>query len=343
MSWVDEIRKLQIALEVSGFKKRIDDLEQRQISWVGAGGSRVRSVNGFGPDDQGNISIPSSEGVTSITGTLNQVIVSSPTGSVTLSLPQDIATTSSPTFDGLTVTSSGASITGNSSVAGTLTVSSTLTASNGFAVTAGSSTFSSLSGTGDRLAVLDTSGVLERSDLDPSSLTTGSGTTNYTARWTGSSTLGAGIIQDDGVGVSIGTVPSTNGTFAIRRATAGSVIAVRNSTDSETVFGVNHTGSTGAGTTPRSNIRTVIRGASSASLNTSLRVENSSGTATFVIRDDGGFAFFGGSVGLAQTGWNPTNVTTDRTFDANSTNIDELADVLGTLINDLKAKGIISS
>jgi hypothetical protein len=41
-------------------------------------------------------------GVTSITGTTNQVIASSPTGAVTLSLPQDIATTSGPTFASVT-------------------------------------------------------------------------------------------------------------------------------------------------------------------------------------------------------------------------------------------------
>lgn len=39
-------------------------------------------------------------GVTSITGTANQVIASASTGAVTLSLPQDIATTSQPTFAG---------------------------------------------------------------------------------------------------------------------------------------------------------------------------------------------------------------------------------------------------
>lgn len=37
-----------------------------------------------------------------------------------------------------------------------------------------------------------------------------------------------------------------------------------------------------------------------------------------------------------------SNVTTDRTFDANSYTTDELADVLGTLITDLKAVGIIA-
>lgn len=41
-------------------------------------------------------------GVTSLTGTADQVAVSASTGSVTLSLPQNIATTSSPTFAGVT-------------------------------------------------------------------------------------------------------------------------------------------------------------------------------------------------------------------------------------------------
>jgi len=43
-------------------------------------------------------------GVASIIGTANQVIASTPTGDVTLSLPQSIATTSTPTFAGLGAT-----------------------------------------------------------------------------------------------------------------------------------------------------------------------------------------------------------------------------------------------
>ena len=42
--------------------------------------------------------------VSSITGTANQVVASVSTGAVTLSLPQSIATTSSPTFGGITLT-----------------------------------------------------------------------------------------------------------------------------------------------------------------------------------------------------------------------------------------------
>lgn len=44
---------------------------------------------------------------------------------------------------------------------------------------------------------------------------------------------------------------------------------------------------------------------------------------------------------LAQT-YNATNVTSDRAFDANATTVDELADVLGTLISDLRALGLVS-
>ena len=42
-------------------------------------------------------------GVTSLTGTTNQVVVDQSTGGVTLSLPQDIHTDATPTFDGLTL------------------------------------------------------------------------------------------------------------------------------------------------------------------------------------------------------------------------------------------------
>lgn len=39
--------------------------------------------------------------------------------------------------------------------------------------------------------------------------------------------------------------------------------------------------------------------------------------------------------------WAPANYVTDRVFDANSTSLDEVADVLGTLINELKTTGVL--
>lgn len=43
----------------------------------------------------------------------------------------------------------------------------------------------------------------------------------------------------------------------------------------------------------------------------------------------------------ASSAYTPTNVTTDRSYDANATTLDEIADVVGTMIADLQAKGIL--
>jgi hypothetical protein len=57
--------------------------------------------------------------VTSITGTANQIIASSPTGAITLSTPQDIATTSNPTFAGATLGNVTVGIVDNNTIATT--------------------------------------------------------------------------------------------------------------------------------------------------------------------------------------------------------------------------------
>ena len=45
----------------------------------------------------------------------------------------------------------------------------------------------------------------------------------------------------------------------------------------------------------------------------------------------------------AQTGWAITNLTLDRTFDCNGGDIAIVSDVLGQLVTDLIAKGILSA
>jgi hypothetical protein len=77
-------------------------------------------------DGAGNLSFASAASigvVTSITGTANQVIASSPTGAVTLSLPQDIATTSNVTFGDVAV--NGGDITTTSLTANIFTTTAT--------------------------------------------------------------------------------------------------------------------------------------------------------------------------------------------------------------------------
>ena len=66
------------------------------------------------------------------------------------------------------------------------------------------------------------------------------------------------------------------------------------------------------------------------------------------VRIDGLFEHTGTLVGLYGTtpavqspAYTPTNVSTDRAFDANATTVDELADVLGTLIADLQSRGFV--
>ena len=41
------------------------------------------------------------------------------------------------------------------------------------------------------------------------------------------------------------------------------------------------------------------------------------------------------------TGWQVTNVTTDTVLDANSTSTAELADVVGTLVTQMKNRGLL--
>ena len=51
--------------------------------------------------------------------------------------------------------------------------------------------------------------------------------------------------------------------------------------------------------------------------------------------------FFGNTPVVRVAAYTPTNVVADRSYDANSTTIDELADVLGTLIADLQSYGLL--
>ena len=51
--------------------------------------------------------------------------------------------------------------------------------------------------------------------------------------------------------------------------------------------------------------------------------------------------FFGTAVASRPSAYTPTNVTTDRSFDADLVLITELADVVGTLISDLQSLGLL--
>jgi hypothetical protein len=68
----------------------------------------------------------------------------------------------------------------------------------------------------------------------------------------------------------------------------------------------------------------------------------SNGVITADLAHSGAHAGFFGTTPIVQPdAYTPSNVTPDRSFDANATSIDEIADVLGTLIADLKAYGLL--
>ena len=92
----------------------------------------ILTVNGSDELTYNGTVIGVATGVTSITGTANQVIASASTGSVTLSLPQDIATTSTPSFLGLTLSGPPANRAVILNGANTLAASATTSTELGF-------------------------------------------------------------------------------------------------------------------------------------------------------------------------------------------------------------------
>lgn len=64
---------------------------------------------------------------------------------------------------------------------------------------------------------------------------------------------------------------------------------------------------------------------------------------TATLQDASGTIAFLSDISTYETGqtYTETNVTTDRAYDANSTSLDELADVVGTLLSDLRSVNII--
>lgn len=137
--------------------------------------------------------------------------------------------------------------------------------------------------------------------------------------------------------VELGGTPSNNGVIRVLSASFGTVdIQALNAH-----FPVNVGIGRGTGTfSPAGRLH--VKGAGTGTT-IIMRLENSSSIARFIVRDDGAFSFNSAPTAV-ETGWTTfTNLTTDRTCDANATTVEELADILGTLIEALKNKGIISA
>ena len=82
---------------------------------------------------------------------------------------------------------------------------------------------------------------------------------------------------------------------------------------------------------------------SGGTLNYAARFTGSAGVRIDGILEHTGtlLGFYGSTPVVQAAAYTPTNVTPDRAYDANATSLDEVADVLGTLIADLQLLGLI--
>jgi hypothetical protein len=188
---------------------------------------------------------------------------------------------------------------------------------------AGTVSVNSLAGTGSRFVLADASGNLSAATSIGTGIVTGTGTTNYLARWTSASTLGTGATQDDGTNVGIGVAPGTfklnvNGDvhankFVVQNATDGTnAKGIWMWTNSDANWGIymgtagagkslaNGTATTGAGGAASHAIR--IRTYNDAA--NSFIYENSAEQVNFSVRASDGLGFFRGNVGVGGVGTN---------------------------------------
>jgi hypothetical protein len=182
-------------------------------AFIKSGGTSSQFLKADGSIDT-NTYLTSATGVSSITGTANQVIASAATGAVTLSLPQNIHTAATPTFAGVYTT--GNVGVGDATPASLLTVGSgdlfQVNSSGAIAAAAGITTSGTVTlstapttsaGTYTILTRNSSTGVVE--SVASTTYAAGSGLSNYVARWTGTNTLSYGLIYDDGSNVGFNT------------------------------------------------------------------------------------------------------------------------------------------
>jgi len=76
---------------------------------------------------------------------------------------------------------------------------------------------------------------------------------------------------------------------------------------------------------------------------TNVNISNGANGTKFGTATNAKIGFWNATPVVQSTGWSPTNVTTDKVFDANATTLDEIADVLGSLIIQLRTYGLLGA
>lgn len=282
-------------------------------------------------------------------GTANEIIITETASGLTFATPQDIGTTNSPTFAGLTLTSFASGRILFTGAGGVLTTNGVFTiVGNQMSLLQQGSAGGILFG-GDALLYRGAADALRTPDslIIDSGLAVGQ--TSTTARAT--------IAQTDGVNYALhvrhtGGSATRNALFVESSGTGTNTTAVLFSTSTApTGFIMNGLGQIGINQAPETNTRLALTSAGATSAFTALMVRASGGGQLLAVRSDGGFRFGAGTITPIQTGYTPsnTNYSALRTlgFDftgvtASDANFRLLARMVETMARDLVAKGIIS-
>jgi hypothetical protein len=205
------------------------------------------------------------------------------------------------------------------------------------------------------------------------------GTTDFVSRFTASG-LANSSIQDDGSTVALGTTPSSFYRMLVDTTESGALglvnrksngdsyglVITSNTPNTGTNYGLDiFSANSGAGSnigfryrdgSEAANSYLSGNGSGEATWATSLfSVFGESGTGAISLANNFTFAGDGGSITTSVAGttvtislsavgganYTVTNGAVDRAYDANATTLDEIADVLGTLISDLQTANII--
>jgi len=183
-----------------------------------AGAPTWQTCTGLGAVD----SVNTFTGAITVQGTANQVNVSSSAGTITLSLPQNLNTTSSPQFSSLTL-SSNLIVQGGSGTFGTATQAGGVIIYDGSNNTA---TFQTASLGQNTVYTLPDPGLASTTICLSSGncagvgggVTTAGGTTNALAKFTGAQSIGDSNISDNGTTVSIGSALNVTGAVTLTSA-----------------------------------------------------------------------------------------------------------------------------
>lgn len=226
--------------------------------------------------------------VDSVTGTVNRITASPTTGNVIVDISASyVGQTSITTLGTITTGATGVGFTIALSVS---TITGVLGITNGGSgqTTANNALNAFLpSQVGNSGRFLTTDGT--NSSWSAAAPTTGTGTANFGAKWTGTSTLGNSLYQDDGTNTSIGVTPVASQRFTVLSTgtTSATFIAkFHNSTGTNNSLILRSDGFNSMGSAVVTSTRLNIQSSGTTSATFVLKLDNSTPAAILYVRSD---------------------------------------------------------